>query len=121
MEFCACVHYLDDLFLIVGSSCHLLTNNCFRFGKNFYRQKMGVAMGNRLAPPFAILFMHSLETRYLATANKSPALWVRYIDNIFGVWLHDVQSLKQFHYSTNFIPPSSSAWNTQGIHRPYHS
>ena len=37
--------------------CFVLTNNCFRFGKNFYRQKMGVAMGNRLAPPFAILFI----------------------------------------------------------------
>lgn len=37
----------------------VLKNNCFRFGKNFYQQKMGVAMGNRLAPPFAILFMHT--------------------------------------------------------------
>lgn len=63
-------------------------------------------MGNRLAPPFAILFMHSLETRYLATANKSPAFWVRYINDIFGVWLHDVESLKQFHHSLNQFHPT---------------
>ena len=84
----------------------VLTNNCFRFGKNFYRQKMGVVMGNRLAPPFAILFMYRLETRYLATANKSPAFWVRYIDDIFGVWLHDAESLKQFHHSLNQFHPT---------------
>ena len=52
----------------------VLTNNCFRFGKNFYRQKMGVVMGNRLAPPFAILFMYRLETRYqLQPTNPQPS------------------------------------------------
>ena len=77
----------------------VLTNSCFRFGKNFYQQKMGAAMGKRLAPPFAILSMHSLETTYIARASKSPAFWVRCIDDIFAVWLHDAESLKQFPHS----------------------
>lgn len=103
---------LENLFRFV------LTNNYFRFGKNFYRQMMGVAMGNRLAPPFAILFMHSLETRYLATAKKSPAL-LRYIDDIFRVWLHDAESLKHFHHSLNQFHPTIKF--IQEIHCPYHS
>ena len=36
-------------------------------------------MGNRLAPPFAILFMHDLESRFLTANSQSPAFWVRYI------------------------------------------
>lgn len=84
----------------------MLKNSYFRFGKDIYRQKMGVAMGNRLAPPFAILFMHNLETKFLATTDKPPVLWLRYIDDIFGVWLHHVESLKQFHHSLNQFHPT---------------
>ena len=40
----------------------VLSNSYCRFGEDVYRQRMGVAMGNRLAPPFAILFMHDLES-----------------------------------------------------------
>jgi hypothetical protein len=50
--------------------------------------------------------MHNLETKFLATVDKSPALWVRYIDDVFGVWLHDVESLKQFHHSLNEFHPT---------------
>ena len=96
----------------------VLKNNCFRFGKDFYRQKMGVAIGNGLPPPFTILSMHSLETRYLATKDKSSELWVRYID-IFRLWLHDVESLKQFHDLLNQFHPIIKS--TPEIHHPCHS
>ena len=38
-------------------------NSYFRFGQDVFQQNMGVAMGNRLAPPFTIIFMH----QYLRT------------------------------------------------------
>ena len=38
----------------------VLTNNFFKFGDKVYRQKTGVAMGNHLAPPLAIVFMDRL-------------------------------------------------------------
>ena len=51
----------------------VLTNSYFWFGDEVFKQKVGVAMGNRLAPPFAILFMHDLETRFLNISPKSLA------------------------------------------------
>ena len=63
-------------------------------------------MGNRLAPPFATLFMHSLETKFLITVDKTPAIWLRYIHDVFGIWLYGVESLEQFHHTFNrFHPP----------------
>ena len=47
----------------------LLTNSFFGFGGDIYQQKVGVAMGSRLAPPFAILFMHDLEGQWIRVAN----------------------------------------------------
>ena len=35
----------------------VLNNSYCRFGEEIYLQRMGVAMGNRLAPPFALIFM----------------------------------------------------------------
>ena len=62
---------------------YILQHNYFRFGNQIYRQKAGVAMGNNLAPPFAILFMHHLESRLLATAQYKPLLYLRYIMMMF--------------------------------------
>ena len=45
--------------------------------------------------------MYDLESRFLAANSQSPAFWVRYIDDIFGIWLHGEDSLKQFHNSLN--------------------
>ena len=41
---------------------HCLTNNFVRFGESYFRQTEGIAMGSRVAPPLAIVFMHALET-----------------------------------------------------------
>ena len=84
----------------------VLSNSYCRFGEDVYRQRMGVAMGNRLAPPFAILFMHDLESRFLATSPEKPSVWFRYIDDIFGVWEHGLERLQQFHQALNQFHPT---------------
>ena len=53
---------------------------CFSWSGVLYEQKRGLAMGNRLAPILAILFMHSLERRSL---YLNPILLVRYVDDMF--------------------------------------
>ena len=75
---------------------HVLTNNYLRFGTKFYKQTSGVAMGNRVAPPVAITFMHILETSFMSTFQHLPVLYVRYIDDIFGIWTHGIDKLMQF-------------------------
>ena len=47
----------------------VLKNNYFRFEGTVYQQRQGVAMGNHLAQPFAIIFMGRLEQRMLETAE----------------------------------------------------
>jgi hypothetical protein len=63
-------------------------------------------MGNRLAPLFAIIFMHDLETRILETYSDRPSMWVRYIDDVFGVWQHGLASLDSLHQFINNQHPT---------------
>ena len=62
-----------------------LRSNYIRFGE-VYHQREGIAMGNNLAPPFAIIFKHDLETSLLQNAPGAPVLYNRYIDDIFMLW-----------------------------------
>eukprot|EP00117_Sycon_ciliatum_P011468 scpid86170/ scgid4830/ len=44
----------------------ILTNNVFEFDNQQYRQLIGIATGNHLAPPLAIIFMTALENAALS-------------------------------------------------------
>ena len=75
----------------------VLTHNYFRFGDRLYLQTRGTAMGSRMAPQYANLFMADLEQRFLQTQPLKPFLYLRYINDIFLIWTHGEESLKQFH------------------------
>lgn len=64
-----------------------LTLNDFVFDKQFYLQIKGTAMGKRFAPAYANIYMASWEQGALAKCIKKPALYVRYLDDIFGLWV----------------------------------
>ena len=57
----------------------ILTINSFHFNNEYYIQKHGNAMGTRMAPSYANLFMGKLEHEFLATQNRLPREWWRYI------------------------------------------
>ena len=84
---------------------HGLTNNFVRFGQSYFRQAEGIAMGSRVAPPLAIVFMHALETLFLAAPRLQPSLYVRYVDDVFGVWQHGKESLLEYFTFLNTIHP----------------
>ena len=75
---------------------YILTNNVFEFGSQQYRQLKGIAMGNHLAPPLAIIFMASLEGKALATSDHQPCLYRRYIDDVIMLWSHGSEALVSF-------------------------
>jgi hypothetical protein len=75
---------------------HVLTKNNFTFMDKDYLQVHGTAMGSRMAPSWACLFMSSLEERMLAAAPCRPWTWWRYIDDIFFIWTSDEGSLLTF-------------------------
>ena len=74
----------------------VLQNNYFKFGDKVYRQKKGIAMGNHLAPPLAIVFLDKLEQRMLRSAELKPESYNRYIDDCLLVWTHGATNLVKF-------------------------
>ena len=87
---------------------HCLSNNHLRFGDKFYRQTSGIAMGSRVAPPLAIIFMNSLERQYNTTAVNTPDLYMRYIDDVLGVWTSGPENLRDYLHHINSTHPSIS-------------
>ena len=50
--------------------------------------KTWTAIGNKFAPPYAILYMAGLEEKLLEIFEKNPMIWWRYKEYIFhlGTW-----------------------------------
>ena len=84
----------------------VLTNNHFEFNGEFYHQLSGTAMGTKLAPSYANLFMTKFEDKYVYTYPLQPKLWKRFIDDIFLVWPHGRNSLIEFTEHLNTVHPT---------------
>ncbi len=52
----------------------VLTKNNFKFNNKTYSQVQGTAIGTRMAPNYAIIFMHMLETSLLNNYPLQPKL-----------------------------------------------
>ena len=74
----------------------VLTNNHFEFNGKHYHQMSGTAMGTKLAPSYANLFMTKFEEKNVYTYPLQPKLWKRFIDDIFMIWPHGMDSLLEF-------------------------
>ena len=62
---------------------------------------MGTAMGTKCAPSYANIFMGKIEEKLLTNFHLQPLLWVRFIDDIFMIWTHGIQSLEDFFQYAN--------------------
>ncbi|EYC33600.1 hypothetical protein Y032_0002g888 [Ancylostoma ceylanicum] len=60
----------------------VLACNVFRFENRFFEQRRGLAMGNRIAPILAIIFLDHIER---ATLTSRILLYKRYIDDVFVI------------------------------------
>ena len=66
----------------------VLTDNHFEFNGRYYHQLSGTAMGTKLSPSYANIFMTEFEEKYVYTYPLQPKLWKRFIDDIFMIWPH---------------------------------
>ena len=73
-----------------------LKNNIFEFSDKTYKKIRRMAIGTWFAPPYAVLFMAALEEKILIKVKKKPNVWWGYIDDIFFIWEHGEESLKEF-------------------------
>ena len=74
----------------------VMNSSYFKFDDAVYKQRHGVAMGNHLAPPFAIVFKDKLERKMLITAQKAPEFFDRYVDDCLMAWTHGEEELLEF-------------------------
>ena len=96
----------------------VLKNNFFEFNGDFYQQLRGTAIGTKCAPSYAILFLAALEEKLLAEAQNKPWVWWRYIDDVFIIWQHGEEKLREFvnflngaHESIKF----TAEWSTEKV------
>ena len=91
---------------LVELSDIVLNNNYFEFNGETYRQKQGTAIETKMAPPYAILSMDKFERDFLERTELKPWVWWRYIDDVFLIWEHGEESLKDLFKMLNSSHPS---------------
>ena len=84
----------------------VLKNNYFEHNSRVFRQLKGTAIGTKMAPSYSILFMGELEENILEKCELKPFIWWRYIDDIFMIWEHGEEKLKEFLSFLNNCHPS---------------
>ena len=83
-----------------------LKYNDFKFNSDFYLQIHGTAMGKVFAPNYANIFMADWEEKALSQCNKLPTIYLRYLDDIFGIWTHGETEFNSFLTILNSQHPS---------------
>lgn len=84
----------------------VLTCNILVFNNEYFLQCIGTAMGTRVAPTFACLFLGAIEHMFLkAWKGIPPRLYKRYIDDIFLLWSGSEQDLLKFISHLNKFHP----------------
>lgn len=63
-----------------------LTRNDFEFNNEYYLQTKGTAMGKKFAPAYANIYMSAWEKGAMAKCKQTPLLYLRFLDDFFGIW-----------------------------------
>ena len=81
---------------VIQSLEHVLYMNNFDFNGKHYLQVGGTAMGTKVAPSLANIFMANFEDQWVYSYPIKPLTWLRYIDDIFMIWTHGHEALSEF-------------------------
>ena len=81
-------------------------------------------MGTKLAPSYANLFMTKFEQNHVYTYHLQSTLWKRFIDDIFMIWPHGMDSLLEFHKTLEYCTPNYQIYkhylpNRSSFSRPH--
>ena len=96
----------NEILLVKKLLPHILKMNYFQFNNEIYLQTSLTAMGTRCAPNYAIIFMAEVEEEFLTQSTWKPRIWIRYIDDIFMVWQHNLNQLENFIEELNNFHPT---------------
>ena len=91
----------DEIEDLCSMANFILKHNYFTFNEKYYLQSKGTAMGTKMAPAYANIYMAVLEEDFLSKCSLQPSLYFRYIDDIFLIWPHSEDDLASFHDAFN--------------------
>ena len=83
----------------------VLTCNNFEFAGKNYLQINGTAMGTRVAPTYANIFMSDFEEEHVYPL-QGIKLWLRFIDDIFMIFRGSEKDLDSFKVHLNTVHPT---------------
>ena len=85
----------------------VLKSNIFEFDREYFIQLLGTAMGTRVAPTYANIFMAKLEKFMLSNCpedlKKFIHCWKRYIDDVLLFFSGTYADLDRFHAHLNSV------------------
>ena len=84
----------------------VLEHNYFQFADKMYHQVQGTAMGTKMAPSYANIFMAELEEKLLDNYPTKPLVWKRYIDDILCIWPGPPSQIDHFMLYLNQSHPT---------------
>ena len=109
----ACSKFLNDhrvtdisTDVICSLISFILTLNNFVFDDHSYLQTSGTAIGTKMAPCLANLFMASIEQTFINNSPLTPLFYAWFIDENFMIWTHGSEELEQFTSRASSTHPS---------------
>lgn len=98
----------------------VLTLNAFEFNGDFYQQVSGVAMGTKMGPSYADLFMAYLEYHLFQRTQPPPStVYKRFRDDIFIFSPNPPETLEPFLYTMNSMHTNISIEFKKGNSLPF--
>lgn len=94
---------ITDTDTILEMMDFVLNNNGFQFNDKNYVQIEGTAIGSKLGRNYACTYMGDWEEELLYITPKKPLIFLRYIDDVWGIWQHSQGELKEFQELANSI------------------
>jgi len=92
-------------YLIKEGIDHVLQGTLLRFNNHFYNQGKGTAIGASVSVAIAEIFVHASIEERRRKLEKQPAIFYRYIDDIFGIFTGTEAELMEYHQELNKIHP----------------
>ena len=84
---------------------HILTHNAFSFLDDHFLQILGTAMGCRMAPPYANIFLDHIDKQILSLSSLIRHL-KRFIDDLFFIFLGSADDLARLEQQINSLHPT---------------
>ena len=103
-------NWMDDLELPAGFPLRavkdamnlVMRNNIFEWGDTYFRQLRGTAMGTSAACMWATIYYGAHESNALIpTYGHNLPIFLRFIDDIFGIWIGDTAAWQSFKRDVN--------------------